>query len=277
MAEFEFNPATAFPRSLKNFCNRFHPGQDERVERMIDLQIALSGGLVLSSKPPDVKISISESGESWMAYSDVITTQSNFFNKVLSCGMIESHTKEINMHELEAQSMDFVLTYMHEGWDSAVEAHFEDLKGEELSMIDNAGIILLADYLDMPLLGYEAYYRILLSLVGLVKKVGEVEKCIFNGFAHNGRDYYWCAMDGCAVDWSANNWHTCHWCALQKPFIAAAEVLKQSQTAVGSQISRNILRLLRRLQGEDFILDSLVIFDEIFKHDYEITQRELCW
>ncbi|KAI0378018.1 hypothetical protein F5Y04DRAFT_284255 [Hypomontagnella monticulosa] len=246
------NAATVYPKSAMLYCARYHNGRGKGPERMTYCRTALYQEIEPSTRAPDVRILTDEPDKSWVVHSDVIAKQSVFFSKALSSGLAESCTKEINMHDFEAQSIDFIVTFIYKGWHAAIDVCFADADWDEPTLAELAEILLLADYLDMPLLGFEAYSRIIGSLVrGFVLKSEEGAASV-----REPRE-------------------------LEEPFVDMVQVLKESRTIIGDRLSEKIeclFEIIRNIGGK--IINAspyLVAFVEIFADDAEILFREKDW
>ncbi|KAI1381937.1 hypothetical protein F4677DRAFT_458258 [Hypoxylon crocopeplum] len=234
-------------QDIESFYRKFfgNKSRSRRRSLMIDESTDPMNLAQYNVRNTDVAIRIAGSDRSWAVHETIVAKYSNFFGRGLAGGFSESLKKEINLHEVNETIVDFVITYMYEGWVQAATKTFDIWMADLLPINTIAQILVLADYLDMPVLCYEAYKKIESGLARLVA----------------------------TARWDVQFSHSL--CVRGKPFLEAVEVLENG-SIIGADISAKITDLLTGLKGVNTLQDAARVFESIFG-DSTTLDWELQW
>ncbi|KAI0148183.1 hypothetical protein F4776DRAFT_606509 [Hypoxylon sp. NC0597] len=228
------------------FYLRYHRFAPCRQELMVPLKHGFPRKNQYDEQAPDAIIQTGISGKIWAVHLEVITSQSNYFRRAIASGFLEAHTKAFHMYEVNAQLMGFVVEYLYNGWDYAVTTTFGGWNGDSIIIKRIAEFMILADYLDIPTLCYEAYSRIHYKLAALVVRARDVQ------FSH-------------------------YLCVRRKPFDAAIQVLLKSKTVLGHTMATRMKGFLSNLVGVNDLSQADKVYREAFDGDWKYLDEELQW
>ncbi|KAF3055983.1 hypothetical protein GL218_07269 [Daldinia childiae] len=234
--------------SITSFFNRYHryPSRQERV-------VTPAFNLDYTPLPKheeesaDITIWLPEFKREWRVHRDVITGQSNFFRMALAVPLLESRTKEIELYEIDATIMNFIVVFMYEDWSSAATSAFGLEGGGDVPPPIIAEILIAADFLDIPRLCYAAYHMMLSGIVSLVMrtKAETTRSRVFD--------------------------------LAKQAFCIAAITLEISGTKVGLDLAEAIQKFLEKTRRAQDLDRAAEAFVEAFPNDRAIIDLELQW
>ncbi|KAI1143195.1 hypothetical protein F5Y05DRAFT_420927 [Hypoxylon sp. FL0543] len=229
------------------FYHQYHPFKPARAVLMVPPTHDFTEETPDNAQPTDTIIKIGETRKTWAVHVQVIVNQSNYFRRAIASGFLESSTRIFELYEIDAEAMDFVVKYFYQGWHEAASHTFGLWTGDLMKIKDMAKIMILADYLDIPALCYDAYRQILSKLARLV-----VDARSDIQFAHN---LY----------------------VKKKPFVEAIDVLDNSRNVLGVTLSVRMKRFLRNLHQVHDLANAIRVYREAFADDVLFLDRELQW
>ncbi|KAI8964865.1 hypothetical protein F5Y11DRAFT_363131 [Daldinia sp. FL1419] len=238
-------------QSATMFFDRFYSTHKDRAMLMIEPKfVPFEPGEY--DEAPDAIVSIEGSDRTWSMHSKALSSHSNFFRRAFSGKFREAGTKEIKLHEIKLHEIkevmvEFIMRYVYEGWYPAIYSVVGVQDDIPQVMPKIAEIMLVADYLDMPNLCYQAYRRIQTKISRIV------------------------------VDARSNIQFQHYIFVKQQPFLKAARILAGSGTPLGVEYAKNIRTFFRNLRGKNALPEALAAFCEAFEDDFSIVELELQW